>query len=240
MSRLEDLIRFYRAMQQLEEKLGGLRTLGECVGEQGWPIRGIYFFFENSESRTDSGVGGRVVRVGTHALKAGSKTTLWNRLSQHRGVKSSGGGNHRGSIFRLIVGQALLARSRQDIPTWGVGGSVSDAADRHFIDKEAVKNEEQPIERAVSKVIGAMPLLWLDLDDAPGPDSLRGHIERNTIALLSNYDKTPLDSPSSNWLGRSSNREKVQRSGLWNSNHVDETYDPTFLAVLEQRIEELA
>jgi hypothetical protein len=30
---------------------------------------------------------------------------------QHRGLKS-GGGNHRGSIFRLLVGQALSCRGR--------------------------------------------------------------------------------------------------------------------------------
>jgi hypothetical protein len=49
-----------------------------------------------------------IVRVGTHALETGSQTTLWKRLSQHRGQARSGSGNHRGSIFRLIVGTALI------------------------------------------------------------------------------------------------------------------------------------
>jgi hypothetical protein len=66
-----------------------------------------------------------VVRVGTHALKAGGSTTLWGRLSTHRGQLRSGGGNHRGSIFRLIVGTALIARDGHKFPTWGEGSSAA-------------------------------------------------------------------------------------------------------------------
>jgi hypothetical protein len=50
-----------------------------------WPARGVYFFREAGESRSDTGEGLRVVRVGTHALKAGGSTTLWSPLSTHRG-----------------------------------------------------------------------------------------------------------------------------------------------------------
>ena len=55
---------------------------------------------------------------------------------------------------------------------------------------------EQAAEREVSRIIGAMPVLWLAVDDPPGSESLRGYIERNSIALLSNLGKPPLDSPS--------------------------------------------
>jgi hypothetical protein len=85
------------------------------------------------------------------------------------------------------------------------------------------------LECGVSKVICVMPFLWPAIDDEPGPASLRGYIERNAIALLSNYEKAPLDPASSNWLGSSCNRERVRKSGLWNSNHVDEAHDPDFL-----------
>ena len=46
---------------------------------------GVYFFHEPGEERLDTGVGPRIVRVGTHALKIGSSTKLWTRLSQHKG-----------------------------------------------------------------------------------------------------------------------------------------------------------
>ena len=85
-----------------------------------WPPRGVYFFHESGEARSGTGGGPRVVRVGTHGLKSGSGSTLWDRLSQHRGSSRSGRGNHRGSIFRLIVGIALAKRN--DIPLPGVVG----------------------------------------------------------------------------------------------------------------------
>jgi hypothetical protein len=110
-NRLAQLRRFYGLLAQLETTIGGARRLGDTSGRTGWPQRSVYFFREPGESRTDSGTGPRIVRVGTHALKLGSATSLWNRLSQHRGRLASGGGNHRGSIFRLIVGAALIRRT---------------------------------------------------------------------------------------------------------------------------------
>ena len=127
-----------------------------------WPRRGIYFFQEPGETRNDTGNGPRIVRVGTHGLKAGSGTKLWTRLSQHKGQARSGGGNHRGSIFRLIVGTSLIEKDGHEYPTWGQGSSAP---------REA-REPEQPLERAVSAVIGEMPFLWLVVKDEPGPDSL--------------------------------------------------------------------
>jgi hypothetical protein len=48
---------------------------------------------------------------------------------------------------------------------------------------------ENALECEVSKVICAMPFLWLAINDEPGAESLRGYIERNSIALLSNFEK---------------------------------------------------
>ena len=81
-----------------------------------------------------------------------------------------------------------------------------------------------------------MPFLWLNIDDSPGPKSLRGIMERNAIALLSNYQRMPLDPPTPGWLGHSSDRELVCGSGLWNQKHVEETHDPAFLDVFEMLI----
>src|SRR5262249_31922343 len=98
----------------------------------------------------------------------------------------------------------------------------------------AVRINEQEAERAVSRIIRAMPFLWLDVDDPPGPDSLRDFIERNSIALLSNLGKPPIDPASRRWRGLACDRGKawVRDSRLWNQNHVDETYDPAFLDTL--------
>ena len=227
--RIDHLIHFYELLSRIERSLGGPRRLAGCSGRMDWPRRGVYFFMESGESRSDTGAGQRVTQVGTHALKSGSRSTLWGRLSQHRGSAVSGGGNHRGSIFRLIVGAALMERDGRSCSTWGRGSSAP----------KEVRERERPLERAVSAALGGMSCLWLAVEDDAGPNSLRGYIERNAIALLSNYRREPLDSPSPDWLGRRSDRERVRRSGLWNSNHVNESYDPAFLDTLSNLIDRM-
>jgi len=88
MERREHLDHFYELLSELEDRLGGRRTLGECHGNMSWTKRGVYFFFEPGELREDWRTP-RVVRVGTHALKRGSRSTLWGRLRQHRGKAST-------------------------------------------------------------------------------------------------------------------------------------------------------
>lgn len=229
MSRLDDLISFYRLLEALESKQGGRRNLALCNGRMRWPEKGVYFFFEKGEHRSDSGSGLRIVRVGTHALTATSKTTLWKRLSQHRGNANGQRGNHRGSIFRLLVGNALQTRDSRTISSWGISESASTAATKLGIHYTNLIAQETEVEHAVSRAIGEMPFIWLDINDPPSPDSLRGYVERNAIALLSNSRETPLDPPSESWLGQYCDRKKVRESGLWNNRHIDDTYDPDFL-----------
>jgi hypothetical protein len=225
--RLVQIRTFYSLLSGLEERMGGMRRLSECTGRMLWPRRGVYFFFEDGEERSASGDGPRVVRVGTHALTSGSSTTLWRRLSQHRGSRRSGGGNHRGSVFRLIAGAALLNRDGESAgDSWGRGSKAG--AD--------VRARERDHEKRVSAYLGSMRLLWIDIGDDPGRESLRGVVERNSIALLSNFGRTPVDDPSPNWLGHFSDRERVRRSGLWNQNHVEEDHDPAFLNTLQRLI----
>lgn len=227
--RTDDVNRFYSLLSELEKKLGGARTLFHSTESMDWPERGVYFFREPGENRSDADQSQRIVRVGTHALKARASTTLWNRLSGHKGDTSTGGGNHRGSVFRLIVGQALCARDKEDFPSWGEGTAVA----------PEIRRKELPLEQRVSATIGAMPFLWLEIDDAPGRTSLRNYVNRNAIALLSNYGKKRIDPPSTTWLGNFSDKDHVRYSGLWNTDHVTETYDPAFLAVLERLISEM-
>ena len=230
--RIANTVRFHDLLSRLTASLGGYRRLAECSGAMEWPQRGVYFFFEPGEARGASGTGNRVVRVGTHALKAGSRSTLWQRLSQHRGNASGDGGNHRGSIFRLLVGEALARRGDCPLPaSWGVCSDPANAAQRlGLASRAAVKHAEADLERRVSEYIGQMPFLWLDIPDAPGPQSARGRIERNAIALLSHARTAAADPPSANWLGRHSGRDRVRKSGLWNNRHVDEHGDAAFLS----------
>ena len=119
--------------------------------------------------------------------------------------------------WRREYGTALIERDGLDYPTWD---------DRRGNAPREVREREQSLEKAVSGVIGEMPLLWLSIEDPPGRGSWRGYLERNSIALLSNYGRHAMDPSSGSWLGQHCSREKVQASGLWNSNHVDEGYAP--------------
>ena len=239
MDRVADTIRFHRLLERLEATVGGTRRLCECNGRMDWPRRGLYFFFEPGEARSGSGEGPRVVRVGTHALTAGSRSTLWGRLSQHRGVED-GGGNHRGSIFRLLAGVALARAGGAALPgSWGVGADAGTAARRLGIDRDEVRAGEAELEQRVSLYVGEMPVLWLAVDDEPGPSSKRGWIERNAVALLRGFRERAPDPASTSWLGHRSDHERVRRAGLWNNRHVDESYTPAFLDVVERYVEGL-
>lgn len=231
LSRLSDIQRLYGILDRARARLGD-RCMADCHGRMNWPARGVYFFFEDGEQRTTSGSGPRVVRVGTHAISATSTTTLWARISQHRGVARTGSGNHRGSVFRLLVGEALVRRDGPQVATWGEGSSLTEAARLHGLSRAAVQARELLVEVAVTRIIGAMHLVWVQVDDPPSTTSLRAVIERNAIALLSNFRKEPIDPPSQAWLGFTSERERVRTSGLWNNNHVEERYDPAFLDAL--------
>ena len=227
--RAYDLVRFYELLDRLEDNLGGARRLSECHGRMDWPRLGIYFFRETGENRTDSGAGPRIVRVGTHTSNRGNGSLLWRRLRMHRGNADGSGGNSRGSVFRKIVGAALIERDGYNYPTWGRDDSAS---------KEVTK-DERTLEQEVSATLRDMPCLWLATEDEPWSGSQREYIERNAIALLSNYGREPIDPPSADWLGHHSNQERIRLSGLWNSNHVDDDHDSTFLDALQRLIERM-
>jgi hypothetical protein len=228
MTRTEDVDRFYALLSKLEERVGGKRRLGECTGYMDWPERGLYFFFAPDEYRDEQL---RVTRIGTHAVSEGSQTALWDRLRTHRGANRGtyeGGGNHRGSVFRKRVGEAIIERDEihDEYPDWGVGSSA--AREQRLTELE--------LERRVSDYVRDLPFLWVKVEDEPGPDSDRAYLERNTIALLSNYERDPIDTRQ-NWLGEYSWSEKIRESGLWNVDHVDEGYDPQFLEIFREKIE---
>ena len=235
MSRTNDLIRLYRILDRLEALSGGKRFLAQLAPSRTWPRRGVYFFFEPGETRKGSGHGERLVRVGTHALGAGARSTLHQRLRQHAGRSSGLGGNHRGSIFRLLVGEALIARG--DCPecrSWGVKGDIGKAAEILMTQRIELAAAEAPIEAAVSEYIGRLPFLCLPVDDEPGPDSLRGYIERNAIALTSCLHEPMIDPPSRSWLGLCSGRTRFAARACGTNDTWKRTTSLAFLICWKQ------
>ena len=204
--REQDIERFYELLAGLEMRVGGKRRLAGCHRNMGWPQRGVYFFFEEGETRSCSSRDLRVVRVGTHAVTAKSKSRLWNRLYEH---KQDGGR----SVFRDHINNALRKRA-----------------------KERGHGDDHNHTRCISGYIGQMPFLWVNVD-ADNGHQLRTRIERNAIALLSNFKRQSPDGPSPAWLGRCSENVAVRQSGLWNVQHTKRGYASSFLADLSECID---
>ena len=75
-----------------------------------------------------------------------------------------------------------------------------------------------------------MPLIFVSVNHRVH----RKYIERNVIALLTEYgEENPIDPQSERWLGRRCRTEKVRESGLWQSEYVDWYHKPKFLDLLE-------
>ena len=222
-NRIDHLKRFYEILDYLKsDVVEGYRCLSKCNKDSGWPSHGVYFFMEVGEERKDSGKGLRVVRVGTHSVKqGGSQTTLWDRLKTHKGTEA-GGGNSGSSIFRRLVGSALTKKC------------------------DLSEEELESLEYRISCKIRSMPFLWLKVNGGGKGPKDRKFIEKNSIALLSNYNReTKLDVPSNDWLGRycldTKRRQncKVICSGLWNQQNVGNKYQPSFLDKLEEIVENM-
>ncbi len=212
MSKRDDLIAFYALMDELERR--GKRRLSETDGRMNWP--GVYFFFEPGENRSCSGQGPRVVRVGS------SGRPLRKRLGEHCGTLTPPYGDHRRSVFRLLVGNALIGRDPGvGIDSWGARKVRN------------MRHAEQPLEEMVSRRIGGMSVAFVPIEDALGRDN----VKRNAIALLSGFPDRASDRPSSNWLGHHCDREKVRSSGLWNNVHVDGVHESGFLSVFERLVD---
>lgn len=181
MTRLDDLETFYELMEELEENTGGRRRLGDCDPNEDRSDGGVYFFFEKGERRSRSGRGDRVVRVG-------KCKRFRRRVSrQHKGPPDE---IVRGSVFRRWVHNALFLKHREtefadwpDITEENIAGMLEVLS----------PHQKQRLARATSKHMWPMKLLFVPI----GRESARQYIERNAIALLSEYGvDDPIDPPS--------------------------------------------
>lgn len=223
--RLTTINRFYSALEELNKRTGGPRQMKHCTKSSGWPEQGVYFYLEPNEYRENTTTN-RVVRVGTHALSEGAKSSFWSRISKHKGsIKSLRGGNHRTSIFRLLIGEALIEKNNiKGVDNWGNRSKQLLSA----------RQSEYELERLVTKFIGETSVVWLPVEGRGFEDAKRrSYIERNAIALLSNLNKVhSIDPPSTEWLGLSG-RPLIKKSGLWNQQHVEKDHDTGLIGVFE-------
>jgi len=223
---------FYDLLNKLEN-LFPKRTLSQLTSKE-LPEQGVYFFFETNEKRQESNEL-RVVRVGTHAAQSGSKATLYDRLSKHRGTVKGGGGKHRSSVQRELIGDSFINKLQiaKNYPNWAIRS--------HKSIKETLVGEIDLEIKISNYIVENMPFISLAVPGKSGKDNLRSYIEKNSIALLSNYEKTQkVNPPSRDWLGYHSSSELVKQSGLWNRQYVNlTTIDGDFYAIFEELISKM-
>jgi hypothetical protein len=211
----------YRIVQRVVDPRGVI-PFREAVRKE-MPSAGLYLFFDSHEPRLRDIDRLRVVRVGTHGVASGSKASLRDRMRTHFGT-STGGGNHRSSVFRLHVGRALMEKGEMEsVKSWGNSELPSD---------QKLLHSEAMLEARVSEYIGNLSVALLDVPGDSAKDNDRAYLEQNLIALLSNAFR-PLDPPSHQWLGRHSDKPEIRKSGLWNVNHTGQRYDHRFAKMLE-------
>jgi hypothetical protein len=212
-SRIRDLRMFYSWID--ERRRTGHVFHFQTLASQAVPKRGVYIFLDRREPNF-LGAQPRIVRIGTHAVSLGSKATLRGRLRNHLGPANEIG-NHRGSIFRLHVGRAMLeANTGLDrLPSWGEGQDAS----------PHIKAAESGHELAVSRYLQELEVALIEIDDEPTKDSLRASVEAQLVALCTESMQT-IDSPTPDWLGLQSPVAVIRQSGLWNIRGVGGKYDP--------------
>jgi hypothetical protein len=226
-NRFLDRERAVQALYKLFENLSGqgLFSLRDAL-QKPLPTQGVYFFFDPNEQTRFSDRVPRLVRIGTHGVSAGSKATLRDRLRAHLGT-ADGYGNHRSSVFRLHVGEAIIRKKdlRTKFPNWGKGQNAG----------PEVKYAERSLEKAVSEYISKLILMFIEVPDKATKRSARSTIETLSIALFTE-DYLPVESSSEDWLGHFSQHEVIERTGLWNIRDVGTKTDTRIVQLISDRI----
>lgn len=165
------------------------------------PKNGIYIIFEIGEKYEGFD---RIVRVGTHT----GDNQLRSRLNQHF-LKE----NKNRSIFRKNIGRCLLNRdSNPYLRIWDLDSTtkVDKIKNEHLINKAF----EQELEKQISQYI--QENLSFTVFEVTSKDQ-RLYWESKIISTLAGF---PDISPSSEWLGRFSPKDKIRQYGLWQVNEL--------------------
>jgi hypothetical protein len=232
---------FLKHCHRLLDRQSAIESLYECFGRLGnesgllalrealtgnLPNQGVYFFFDPCEPTRFSSRVPRLVRIGTHGVSSGSKATLRDRLRTHFGTMD-GYGNHRASVFRQHIGEALIRRDnlREQFPNWGRGQNV----------ERSISDAEKELERKVSEYISRLQICCIEVSDKPTKHSARSKIERLSIALFTE-GLVPVESPTKEWLGLHSAHDAIARTGLWNVRDAGSKADFEIVNMISKRI----
>lgn len=196
----------------------GLERHGFPFDESKIPSNGIYILFEVGEE----GHGGeRIVRVGTHT----GANQLRSRLRQHLLNE-----NKDRSIFRKNIGRALLNRNNDPfIEIWEIDLTTRKARDKYSssIDFGYQKSIEAQVSQYIQRNFSFCVFEMTDKEE-------RLEIESKMISTVSWCEGCK---PTKEWLGNSSPKEKIVKSGVWLVNELYKTpFDASGVEQLSRQI----
>jgi hypothetical protein len=186
-------------------------SLPQWFNEQEIPKNGIYILFEKGELAHSID---RIVRIGTHT----GKNKLWSRLKEHL-IE-----NKDRSIFRKNIGRALLNKENDCFIEHWNKKNLSKKYEKalhpnsvEFIKQEKIEKKIKEIEERVTKyIIDNISFVVFQIDNK----DKRLELESKIISTVSLCNEC---TPSPNWLGLSSPKEKIRKSGLWLVNELCKT-----------------
>ena len=187
------------------------------------PKNGIYILFESGEHAHSTD---RIVRIGTHR----GQDQLPARLKEHFLTE-----NKDRSIFRKNIGRALLNREQSPLAEqWEIDLTSRAAREQHgsAIDRSALEE----IEHQVSDYMRSN--LSFSVIEVP-EKSTRLRLEAGLIATM---NRCAGCRPSKTWLGNSSPKLQIARSGLWLVQGLDAEplTRPEWNAIRQSRTPDLA
>ena len=188
----------------IHQWFNGMKKHSFPFNEQEIPPNGIYILFEKGEFAHSTN---RIVRIGTHT----GNNQLRSRLFQHFLNE-----NKDRSIFRKNIGRALLNKDKDTfLEQWEIDLTTKNAKNLHSNSVDFIKQKET--EKRVTKYIQdnfSFVVFQIDSKDK------RLEIESKIISTVSLCEECK---SSENWLGNSSPKEKIGKSGLWLVNELWKT-----------------
>jgi hypothetical protein len=146
----------------------------------------------------------RIVRVGTHT----GRNQLRSRLKQHFLTE-----NKDRSIFRKNIGRCILnKRGDPFLKKWELDLTSKASREKHseLINSDKLKEVEREVSRYLQTSFSFVVLCVEGKEE-------RLQFESKIISTVSLCD---ICTPSKNWLGSYSPKEKIRESGLWLVNEL--------------------
>ena len=201
----------------LHEQLGHLPVAEYPLNLDQLPRNGIYFFYEKGEVWGHGGNKPRIVRIGTH-----KSDNFRSRIKEHfllddrkMSFDSMKSAPKDRSIFRKNIGRALLKKNSSYLKMWN--RDFMPRSNREKYGRLRNVAYEKKTEQQITKILRSnFAFRFIVVENETKRIGSKGLESR----LIGTVARCSLCRPSDNWLGLSSPKEKIRKSGLWQVQHL--------------------